>query len=183
MLVHLKDISYDDFHKLVTTTTHFNEKSYELIHDTAYYVISEMIEDSPAIKHFSFEINECKFNKKTTIVDKPEDIIDTIDIAIGNHDINDFVLGELKDYVYKAIDSYREEKNPNIKRLKFETTVGTFIGAINIALGKYTIDSVAQLNMESLYHEFNELINWVYEYQDDDYVADTESGVVYKSLN
>lgn len=182
MLVHLKGISYDEFHKLVTTTN-FKEKAYELVHDTAYYAISEMIEDSPAVRHFSFEINECKFNKKTTIVDKPDDIIDAIDIAIGNHEINDFVLGDLKDYVYKAIDSYREENSPNIKRLKFETTVGTFIGAVNITLGKYMIYSVALLDMESLYHKLNELINWVYDYQDDDYVVDTESGVVYKSLN
>ena len=87
------------------------------------------------------------------------------------------------DYVSEAIVRYQEEKSPKIKKLKFQIAVSTFASAINIALDNYKTNNVAQLNMETLYHEFEELINWIYEYQNDDYVVDTESGVVYKSLD
>jgi len=180
MLVHLNKIDYDEFSRLVLTT-HFENVAYGLVHEFASHAIEQMIENSPAIRHFHWENDAYIFNGSTT--DKPDVIIDAIDTALGNHDINDLVLGDTMDCVTKAIDSYRNESKPRNKKLKFQMAVGTFVCVVNLALDEHKIDSVGQLNMESLYHEFHALINWIYEYQNDDYVVDTESGIVYKSLD
>lgn len=183
MLINLKNISYDEFSKLVVTT-HFESTAYGLVHEFAFHAIEEMLVESPVLKYFNWDGNEYVLNKNT--IDNPKDheaIIEAIDTALGNHDINDLILGDLMDHVSKAIDSYRKENSPKIKKLKFDVAISSFVSAINIIRYEYEIDNVAKLNMETLYHEFTELINWIYEYQNDSYIVDTESGVVYKSLD